>query len=110
MAFLEQAVQGLSRKGRVILVQLAVFAQIFRDLEWTPNELRGRGAAGAGERFLEQQFSSVETSERNRRHFDAVCRILEEMLPPAGSQDSWSYAATSQIAGSVRLFEAASKI
>jgi hypothetical protein len=71
----------------VIPVQLAVFAQMYRDLEWTPDELaRQGGATGAGVRFLEQQFSSADTPERQRRHFDAVCRILEELLPPTGSQ------------------------
>lgn len=86
-AFLNQAVQGLAQRGRVIPVQLAVFAQMYRDLEWTPDELaRQGGATGAGVRFLEQQFSSADTPERQRRHFDAVCRILEELLPPSGSQ------------------------
>ena len=71
----------------VIPVQLAVFAQMYRDLEWTPDELaRQGGATGAGVRFLEQQFSSADTPQRQRRHFDAVCRILEELLPPTGSQ------------------------
>ncbi|MFM7058645.1 MAG: bifunctional serine/threonine-protein kinase/formylglycine-generating enzyme family protein [Planctomycetota bacterium] len=86
-AFVTQAVQGLAQRGRVIPVQLAVFAQMFRDLEWTTVELaRQGGAAGAGVRFLEQQFSSADTVERQRRHFNAVCRILEELLPSSGSQ------------------------
>lgn len=86
-AFVNQAIQGLAQRGRVIPVQLAVFAQMYRDLEWTPDELAKQGGAtGAGVRFLEQQFSSPDTPERQRRHFDAVCRILEELLPPSGSQ------------------------
>ncbi|MFM7055828.1 MAG: protein kinase domain-containing protein, partial [Planctomycetota bacterium] len=85
-AFLEQAVAELSQKGRITPVHLAVFAQMFRELPWTPERLQKEGgAAGAGIRFLENQFSSPETPERQRRHFEAARRLLEELLPAEGS-------------------------
>jgi formylglycine-generating enzyme required for sulfatase activity len=87
LSFLEGAVEALGSRqgGKVIPVQLALFAELFRDLEWTAEELaRQGGTDGIGTRYLVQIFSGGDAREEVRQHREAAMRLLEELLPADG--------------------------
>ena len=71
LSFLEGAVEALGSRqgGKVIPVQLALFAELFRDLEWTAEELaRQGGTDGIGTRYLVQIFSGGDAREEVLQH------------------------------------------
>lgn len=87
LAFLEGAVEALGSRqgGKVVPVQLALFAELFRDLEWTAEELeRQGGTEGIGTRYLVQIFSGGDAREEDRQHREAAMRLLEDLLPAEG--------------------------
>lgn len=84
--FLENSITGLARGGKVISVQIALFAQMMQDRYWTPESLSEVGGAeGVGETFLEETFSSSMAPKRHRTHLKASRAILELLLPDTGT-------------------------
>lgn len=84
--FLAEAVDQLADHDQVICVHLALFAEMFREREWTPGELRQvGGVAGTGERFLEATFGPSSRHKLFRMQRDAAQRVLETLLPSAGT-------------------------
>lgn len=86
--FLEAAVTDLARlgRGRVAPIQLAVFAEMFRESKWSTQELQSRGgAAGVVKSFLNDYFAAPGTPEKRARHRAAAQLLLEELLPPENS-------------------------
>jgi len=82
--FVELAVEGLKDRDadRWICVRLAVFADMFRGRDWTPEALRQVGGiTGVGTTFLDESFSSGLADVRYRRHQQAALYVLGELLP-----------------------------
>jgi len=84
-AFLDQAVAGLARDGKVICVRLAVFADMMKGRPWTPAGLAEVGGTeGIGVSFLDDTFSSPAANPQHRRHQAAARGVLRALLPDAG--------------------------
>lgn len=84
--FLKQAVEALANDGKVICVQLAVFAEMMKGRPWTVDSLREvGGAAGVGVAFLEETFSSRAAPITHRQHQQAAGAVLRAMLPDQGT-------------------------
>jgi eukaryotic-like serine/threonine-protein kinase len=85
-AFLDQAVDGLAEEGKVILVRLSLFAEMFKNKPWTPSALREIGGAeGVGMAFLEETFSSPTAPPHHRMLQKTAQAVLAALLPEAGS-------------------------
>jgi serine/threonine protein kinase/formylglycine-generating enzyme required for sulfatase activity len=84
--FLEQAVGGLAREGKVICVRLALFAEMIKGKPWTPATLRAVGGAeGVGVTFLEETFSAATAPPDHRLHQKAARAVLKALLPDQGT-------------------------
>ncbi len=84
--FIEQAVSGLAREGKVVCVRLALFAEMVKGKPWTPATLKEVGGAeGVGAAFLEETFSSAAAPPENRYHQNAARAVLKALLPESGA-------------------------
>jgi serine/threonine protein kinase/formylglycine-generating enzyme required for sulfatase activity len=84
--FLDQAVQELSRDGKVVPVRLAVFAEMVKGREWTPATLKALGGMeGVGVTFLEEAFISPSAPPGHRLHQVAARAVLKTLLPELGT-------------------------
>ncbi len=84
--FLDQAVVGLAREGKVVCVRLALFAEMMKGRPWTPAALKAVGGAeGVGATFLEETFSAATAPPQHRYHQRAARSVLKALLPEAGS-------------------------
>jgi len=84
--FLDQAVAGLTREGKVISVRLALFAEMMKARPWTPASLKEMGGtAGVGTTFLEESFSAATAPPEHRFHQKAARAVLGSLLPEAGN-------------------------
>ncbi len=85
--FLEEAVAGLARDGKVIPVWLSLFAEMIKGKPWTPATLkRVGGAEGIGVAFLEETFSASTAPPQHRLHQKAAQAVLRVLLPEAGTE------------------------
>jgi serine/threonine protein kinase/formylglycine-generating enzyme required for sulfatase activity len=84
--FLDQAVSGLAREGKVICVRLALFAEMIKGRPWTPATLREVGGTeGVGVTFLEETFSAATAPPQHRLHQQAARAVLKALLPEQGT-------------------------
>ena len=84
--FLDQAVAGLSRDGKIIPVRLSLFAEMIRGKPWTPATFREAGGAqGIGVLFLEDALGVGAAQPEHRRHSEAARAVLQSLLPEPGS-------------------------
>jgi serine/threonine protein kinase/formylglycine-generating enzyme required for sulfatase activity len=84
--FLDQAVAGLSRDGKVIPVRLSLFADLVKGKPWTPAALKGVGGIeGLGVTFLEETFSAATAPPEHRLHQKAAREVLKALLPEPGT-------------------------
>lgn len=84
--FLQSALTQLAAADYIVCVQLVLFAEMFRDRPWTPEELEAvGGVAGTGEKFLEYTFGPNGRDKRLRDQHPTAEKILEALLPPAGT-------------------------
>ena len=80
--FLDRAISGLSRDGRIIPVRLALFAEVIKRKDWTPETLREVGGTeGVGVIFLDETFGSTAL----KSHQKAAQAVLKALLPESGS-------------------------
>jgi formylglycine-generating enzyme required for sulfatase activity len=80
--FLDQAVAGLVRDGKVISVRLSLFAEMIKSKPWTPATFRQVGGAqGIGVTFLEEVFSASTAPPEHRLHQRAARGVLRALLP-----------------------------
>src|SRR5262249_30333203 len=80
--FLQQAVTGLAREGKVVCVRLALFAEMMKGKPWTPATLRAMGGtAGVGATFLEETFGAATAPPEHRYHQKAARGVLKALLP-----------------------------
>jgi formylglycine-generating enzyme required for sulfatase activity len=85
-AFLDRAVDGLARDGRVVPVRLALFAEMIKEKPWTPDTLRAVGGAqGVGLAFLEETFHASGAHPAHREHERAARSVLQALLPGGGT-------------------------
>ncbi|MBV9122780.1 MAG: SUMF1/EgtB/PvdO family nonheme iron enzyme, partial [Planctomycetes bacterium] len=84
--FLDQAVVGLTREGRIICVRLALFAEMVKAEPWAPATLaKVGGTAGIGVAFLERTFSAADAPAGHRLHQKAARAVLQALLPTPGT-------------------------
>jgi len=84
--FLDQAVSGLAREGKVIPVRLSPFAEMVKGKPWVPATLKAVGGAeGIGVLFLEDTFAAATAPPEHRRHKQAARSILQALLPEPGT-------------------------
>src|SRR5262249_26780125 len=84
--FLDQAVAGLAREGKVVSVRLSLFAEMVKGKPWTPATLKEVGGAeGIGMTFLEETFSAVTAPPEHRLHQKAARAVLRILLPEQGT-------------------------
>jgi serine/threonine protein kinase/formylglycine-generating enzyme required for sulfatase activity/tetratricopeptide (TPR) repeat protein len=84
--FIAQVIREVSDDENVIPVQLAVFAEMFKDRQWTAKTLRNAGgAAGCAVAFLHSVFESPESKASHRLHRHAARRVLTALLPEYSS-------------------------
>ncbi|MBM4088932.1 MAG: hypothetical protein FJ276_05790 [Planctomycetes bacterium] len=80
--FLTQAVAALAEDGKVACVRLAVFAEMLKSRDWTPETLKELGGvAGVGLKFFEETFCSHGANPAHRLHERAARSVLEALLP-----------------------------
>jgi formylglycine-generating enzyme required for sulfatase activity len=85
-AFLDQAVAGLARDGRVIPVRLVLFAEMVKARPWEPATLKAVGGTeGVGVAFLEESFAGPSANPRHRLHQKAARGVLKALLPESGT-------------------------
>jgi eukaryotic-like serine/threonine-protein kinase len=83
--FLDQAVAGLSQGGKIVCVQLTLFAEMMKSRPWTPAALKDVGGTGGiGTLFLEETFSTSTAPPEHRYHEQAARAILKTLLPQSG--------------------------
>ena len=94
-AFLDEAIAGLAGdEGRVVPVQLALFADLVKTRAWAPATLGSLGDRAGGSRrlldrigvaFLENSFDSRSANPAHRAHGAAARLVLEALLPETGT-------------------------
>jgi hypothetical protein len=84
--FLRKAVAELATDGRVIPVQLSLFAEMVKSRSWDRRTLEAVGGLeGLGATFLEETFASVAAPASHREHAQAARAVLRALLPEPGS-------------------------
>lgn len=84
--FLDETVAELAEDDRVSPFRLATFAEVFKNVFWTPAGLRRIGGVqGAGVTALRSAFSSSSSHRNYCRHYQAARAVLAELCPPSTS-------------------------
>jgi formylglycine-generating enzyme required for sulfatase activity len=84
--FLDEAVAGLARDGKIIPIRLALFAEMVKGKPWTATTLRQVGGAeGLGVTFLEETFGTRGANPEYQVHQKAVRAVLTALLPEHGA-------------------------
>lgn len=84
--FVDAVASGLAQEGKVVSVQLALFAEMVKSKPWTLTTLHEVGGTqGVGVNFLEDKLGSHATNPKYRRHQHAARRLLADLLPPLGT-------------------------
>src|SRR5205823_6482539 len=84
--FLNQAVEGLAREGKIIPVHLALFAEMVKGKPWTSNTLKEVGGTqGIGVTFLEETFNASTAPPQHRIHQKSARAVLQALLPEPGA-------------------------
>ncbi len=85
--FLDDAVTGLARDGKVVSVRLALFAEMVKGKPWVKGTLRQLGGTeGVGVTFLEETFGADSSPPEYRLHQEAARAVLKALLPEAGTE------------------------
>ncbi len=80
--FLDEAIAGLARDGKIVPVRLALFAEMLKGKPWTMATLRAIGGTeGVGVTFLDETFSAPTAPAQHRRHQEAARAILKSLIP-----------------------------
>ncbi len=85
--FVISAIDYLSVGGKVVCVQLALFAEMMKHRPWDdPKLFTQDGGAGIGVAFFEQSFGSDSAPRHFRSHSEGAQRLLRKLLPAAGAR------------------------
>lgn len=102
-AFVEHSVVDLSRNDQVIPVQLALFAEMVKDKDWSLATLKSIGGTeGVGVTFLEETFHGHTANPNHRLHQKAARKVLQALLSEGASGikgSMRSYSDLQQISG-----------
>ncbi|MBL9177891.1 MAG: protein kinase [Verrucomicrobiaceae bacterium] len=83
--FIRESVRSLEEHRRVSPVRLALFAQMFRDREWSLEGLRQvGGVSGVAVTFLEETFRGPSARATHRMHEQATRQVLQLFVPETG--------------------------
>ena len=83
--FLDRAVQDLAHDGKVICVQLSLFADMMKGRPWTPASLQEvGGTSGVGVAFLDETFTAKTAPPTHRLHAKAAQAVLKALLAGGG--------------------------
>lgn len=83
--FIRESVRSLEQDRRVSPVRLALFAEMFRDRDWSPVALRQvGGVGGVAVTFLEESFRGPSARVQHRAHESAARKVLQLFVPEAG--------------------------
>jgi eukaryotic-like serine/threonine-protein kinase len=84
--FLQDATQGLAKEGKIVSVQLSLFADMVKKKPWNLQTLKQVGGTdGIGVHFLDETFEGRETNPDYRRHAVAARAVLRSLLPELGT-------------------------
>jgi eukaryotic-like serine/threonine-protein kinase len=84
--FLSSVASGLAHDGKVVSVQLALFAEMVKSKPWIPATLEQVGGTeGIGANFLEETFASRTANPTHRLHQVAARAVLNALLPEVGT-------------------------
>ncbi len=80
--FVFSIASGLAQDGKVVSVQLALFAEMVKGKRWVPTTLQEVGGTeGIGVNFLDETFSSRTANPKHRLHQEAARQVLNALLP-----------------------------
>ena len=78
--------QDLTHDGKVICVQLSLFADMMKGRSWTPASLQEvGGTSGVGVAFLDETFTAKTAPPTHRLHAKAAQAVLKALLPDVGT-------------------------
>ena len=81
--FLDQAIQALAERRKIVSVRLALFAEMVKDRPWSADTLNSsEGIQGLISRFFDEMFDSPDAPYEHRLHRNAIQKILRALLPP----------------------------
>ncbi len=87
IGFIESAVESMAEQGKISSVRLALFAEMMKEEAWLTSSLKQSGGVdGVGVAFLEACFGPHATQPQRRFHQSAAQAVLQELLPPHGSE------------------------
>ena len=96
--FLGQATDELLQGENISPVRLALFAEMMKNREWTPEVLAQLGGAdGVGLRFFEETFDQANGNTTASRNGDAIRRVLTSLLPESDTTIKGSARAKSEL-------------
>src|SRR5262249_21631833 len=85
--FLQEAVRGLARGGKVAPLLLSLFVEMVKAELWLPTSLRALGGSeGVGIAYLEKSLGARPANPAHRALRPALRAILESLLPTSGSE------------------------
>ena len=85
--FLDAAITALADRDKIICVRLALFAEWMKTRSWNVTTLETVGGPqGLAMAFLEETLAPDSVPASRRRHAAGAQRLLQALLPPAGSQ------------------------
>ena len=84
--FIGRVIGGLAQDGKVVSVQLALFAEMIKEKPWLPATLdEVGGTEGIGVNFLEETFGGRRANPEHRLHQRAAREVLKALLPEVGT-------------------------
>ena len=84
--FIAESVSSLEEGRRISPVRLALFAEMFRDRNWTVAELRRvGGVSGVAVTFLQESFDGPGVRGPHKVHQQAARQVLELLVPDTGT-------------------------
>ena len=98
-SFLEKIVADLTdRDGKIVSVQLALFADMVKGKSWTRQTFKDVGGAkGIGVTFLQETFDAKTAPPSHRLHKPAAIKVLQALLPEAGADIKGSMRSESEL-------------
>jgi eukaryotic-like serine/threonine-protein kinase len=85
-SFLDEAISSLAQDAKIVPVRMALFAEMVKGKDWSPETLRAVGGAeGVGVTFLEETFSLPQAIPKHRLYQKAAQAVLKALLPPAST-------------------------
>lgn len=85
--FLEMALEGLALEGRYISVRISLFAEMFKNRNWSVQSLQETGGTlGIGRMLLKEVFDSSLAPALNRKYRIQSKELLRALLPPIGTE------------------------